>query len=210
MPLSFGDMNDILTFGITASAAAGGWYGYGRKWVSRRREERQTILIAAQSVPKIVESQEAHGRALEALQTRDTRTTAEFSALHKRLDKQDLTLEAIQHRIAGAWDSDPVPQFVCDNAGKCVDVNQAYADLIGVDKRFLVGWGFKNYIVAADDGYTDEWLSCVADHRIFTREAEYRTADGRQFRVGVKAWPQPDQPPARAWHGYITVLEAAG
>ena len=209
MPLSFGDMNDILTLGITASGIAGTWWLWGRKWYVKRKQEREAIVFAAMSVPKMVEEQEKQSRSLESLQGRDAGITAQFAALHGRLDTQDASLDEIKLRIAGAWDSDPVAQFVCDNDGKNVDVNQAYADLVGVDKRRLTGWGFKNFVVDADDGYIEEWLSCVRDHRIFEREAKMRNAAGAQFSALVRAWPQPEQPPARAWHGYITVTEAA-
>ena len=204
MPVSAGDINDLIALLTTVTVIVAGWMKWGRHWLSKRRDDRRAILHAANTIPRLAETQEANGLALQALQTRDLHFHDEFKRLHARLDSQDLTLEAIQHRIAGAWDSDPVPQFVCDNDGRNVDVNQAYADMIGVDKRRLVGWGFKNFL-ESDEAYIAEWMSCLRDHRTFQRSATYITSSGMRLQCAVRAWPQPEIPPARAWHGHITV-----
>lgn len=206
MPVSAGDLNDLIALLTTVSVIVAGWMKWGRHWLSKRRDERRAILHAANTIPRLAETQEANGLALQALQTRDLHFHDEFKRLHARLDSQDLTLEAIQHRIAGAWDSDPVPQFVCDNDGRNVDVNQAYADMIGVDKRRLVGWGFRNFVTGDSDEYIEEWKSCLREHRIFQRDATFTTVAGKRLKCSVRAWPQPESPPARAWHGLITVV----
>lgn len=204
MPVSAGDINDMIALLTTVTVIVAGWMKWGRHWLSKRRDERRLILDSANTIPKLAETQEANGKALQALQTRDMHFHSEFSRLHDRLDSQDITLESIQHRIAGAWDSDPVPQFVCGLDGRNIDVNQAYADMLGVDKRHLIGWGFKNFI-ESDEAYIAEWMSCLKDHRVFTREAVFTTATGKRMKCSVRAWPQPENPPARAWHGHITV-----
>ena len=205
-----GDWNDWIVLGTSVAGVIGIWLRWGRRWMKQRRDDREAIVSAARQVPMMVQTQEKHGKALESLQSREVRSTAEFAALHTRLDRQDESLETIKHRIAGTWYSDPVPQFIYDNEGKNVDLNQAYADMMGVDKRRLMGWGFKGYVADDDSGYIPEWLSCLKDHRVFVREATFRPAGKSAFRAIVRIWPQPEQPPARAWHGCITPLSVDG
>ena len=138
MPVSAGDINDVIALLTTVTVIVAGWMKWGRHWLSKRREERRAILHAANTIPKLAETQEANGLKLQALQTRDLHFHGEFKSLHDRLDSQDSTLLEIRDRIAGAWDSDPVPQFVCGLDGRNMDVNQAYADMLGVDPSMIV------------------------------------------------------------------------
>ena len=207
MPVSAGDINDMIALLTTVTVIVAGWMKWGRHWLSKRREERRAILHAANTIPKLAETQEANGLKLQALQTRDLHFHGEFKSLHDRLDSQDSTLLEIRDRIAGAWDSDPVPQFACGLDGRNMDVNQAYADMLGVDKRQLIGWGFKNFIDTSEE-YAAEWMACLREHRTFQRSATFITGSGMRLQCSVRAWPQPDSPPARAWHGHITVMGA--
>lgn len=205
--------NGVLSLATAIGTLCGGvfaaWRKWGRKWLRRRHSERCSMLEAALLTPEIAKSLESHSASLAALSAKSTATAEAVDSIHSRLDQQDLTLERIQHRIAGAWDSDPVPQFICDLDGKYADVNQALATLFGVDKRALLGWGFRNYVRDPDDDYIAEWRSCFIEHRTFRRETLMRKATGDEFGAHVLCWPQPDSPPALAWHGYITVIRDA-
>lgn len=145
---------------------------------------------------------------------RDVRVTAEFTALREHLGRQDATLDGIAAQLWGAMRLDPQSLFQCDNAGRNVQVNAAYAKLMRVGEFDLMGFGWKNRLAETGrDDFERAAAQAFREHRKFERTVTFQRGDGTRFRGRVRLEPHPEDPAELQdgrqplWFGSVTPVE---
>lgn len=126
-----------------------------------------------------------------------------MSKLPELSDEVHLLVMKMQAR----WNTAPEAMFECDRDGRNVEVNRAYARMLGATDDELRGYGFINFI-HPDDRATvrAEWEACRREHRTYEVRHRMVTSAGKVLQVVTTCCPVPDAPPPRAWMGTVRVL----
>lgn len=193
--------------GATALLA---WLALKRKaiaaWRTRRQDHRANLEAMAakwQSFEAKVQKQ------LEEHENTRGRVTAQFKSISDRLIEQDKVLATILSMTLGQFEMSSVASFLCDGSGKNLNVNAAYARLLGVGRDDLMEYRYRRFIpVATLVPYLDRFSAAANDHREFEDEVEMRRGDGTLVRFRVHMIPYPREiGPATHWVGTLTVME---
>ncbi len=179
-------------------------------WIKRRyilfgewRKTREARRLAFNELPSRVADFAA---VLDGVRNQSERALDVLDAHTKTLDAQDRVLGNISAMIHGEMELDPTPRFICDNDGRNLNVNTAYARLVGCGRDELLGFGYQRFIPSnTNPGYVAEFDSAAKQHRSFERSLRILRPDGSEVVANVRIVPHPEhEPPAHYWVGVVT------
>ena len=179
-------------------------------WMKRRyisfsgwRKMRAARRLAFNELPDRVSD---FAKLLDGVREQSGRTLDVLDAHTKTLDAQNRVLGNISAMIYGEMELDPTPRFVCDNDGRNLNVNTAYARLVGCGRDELLGFGYQRFIPSSiNPSYIAEFDSAAKQHRSFERSLRILRPDGTEVLTNVRIVPHPEnEPPAHYWVGVVT------
>lgn len=178
-------------------------------WIKRRyillgewRKTREARRVAFNELPTRVADFSA---MLDDVRKQSERTLGVLDAHTKTLDDQNRVLSNISAMIHGEMELDPTPRFICDNDGRNLNVNTAYARLVGCGRDELLNFGYQRFVPAdLNPTYTNEFEDAVEQHRSFEGTIKIRRPDGTVITTSVRIVPHPENnPPAHYWVGIV-------
>lgn len=179
-------------------------------WTKRRyitfrgwRKAREARRLAFNELPERVSD---FAKLLDGVCKQSERALGVLDAHTKTLDDQNRVLSNISAMIHGEMELDPTPRFICDNDGRNINVNTAYARLVGCGRDELLGFGYKRFIPNnINSGYIEEFDSASKQHRSFECSLRILRPDGTEVLTNVRIVPHPEnEPPAHYWVGVVT------
>ena len=178
-------------------------------WMKRRylsiaewRRMREARRLAFNELPDRVSG---FAELLSGVSERSDRALSILDAHTKTLEDQNRVLSNISAMIHGEMELDPTPRFICDNDGRNLNVNTAYARLVGCGRDELLGFGYQRFIPSnINPGYVAEFDSAAKQHRSFERSLRILRPDGTEVLANVRIVPHPEnEPPAHYWVGVV-------
>jgi len=179
-------------------------------WVKRRyvtfgewRKMREARRLAFNELPARVSD---FAKLLDGVRTQSERTLGVLDAHTKTLDDQNRVLSNISAMIHGEMELDPTPRFICDSDGRNLNVNTAYARLVGCGRDELMGFGYQRFLPnGTNPEYIADFNAAAEQHRSFERAVRIRRPDGTEVHANVRIVPHPEhEPPAHYWVGVVT------
>ncbi len=179
-------------------------------WIKRRyilfgewRKTREARRLAFNELPSRVADFAA---VLDGVRNQSERALDVLDAHTETLDAQDRVLGNISAMIHGEMELDPTPRFICDNDGRNLNVNTAYARLVGCGRDELLGFGYQRFIPSnTNPDYIADFSAAAEQHRSFERSVRIRRPDGSEVIANVRIVPHPEhEPPAHYWVGVVT------
>lgn len=179
-------------------------------WMKRRyisfgewRKMREARRLAFNELPARVSD---FAKLLDGVRTQSERTLGVLDAHTKTLDDQNRVLRNISAMIHGEMELDPTPRFICDSDGRNLNVNTAYARLVGCGRDELMGFGYQRFLPNdINPEYIADFNSAAEQHRSFERAVRIRRPDGTEVHANVRIVPHPEhEPPAHYWVGVVT------
>ena len=178
-------------------------------WMKRRyitfrgwRKMRAARRLAFNELPDRVSD---FAKLLDGVREQSGRTLDVLDAHTKTFEDQNRVLSNISAMIHGEMELDPTPRFICDNDGRNLNVNTAYARLVGCGRDELLGFGYQRFIPSdTNPGYVAEFDSAAKQHRSFERSLRILRPDGTEVLANVRIVPHPEnEPPAHYWVGVV-------
>ena len=144
-------------------------------------------------------------KLLDGVREQSGRTLDVLDAHTKTLDDQNRVLGNISAMIHGEMELDPTPRFICDNDGRNLNVNTAYARLVGCGRDELLNFGYQRFAPAdLNPMYLRDFEDAVTQHRSFEGTIKIRRPDGTVITTSVRIVPHPENdPPAHYWVGIV-------
>lgn len=179
-------------------------------WMKRRylsiaewRRMREARRLAFNELPARVSG---FAKLLDDVRTQSERTLGVLDSHTKTLDDQNRVLSNISAMIHGEMELDPTPRFICDNDGRILNVNTAYARLVGCGRDELMGFGYQRFLPNdINPEYIADFNAAAEQHRSFERAVRIRRPDGTEVHANVRIVPHPEhEPPAHYWVGVVT------
>lgn len=179
-------------------------------WMKRRyitfrgwRKAREARRLAFDELPERVSD---FAKLLDGVSKQSERALGVLDSHTKTLDEQNRVLSNISAMIHGEMELDPTPRFICDNDGRYLNVNTAYARLVGCGRDELLGFGYQRFIPNnSNPGYIEDFDSATKQHRSFERSLRILRPDGTEVLANVRIVPHPEnEPPAHYWVGVVT------
>ncbi len=189
--------------------AAVGGIGAAFLWMKRRyisfsgwRKAREARRLAFNDLPDRVSD---FAKLLDGVREQSGRTLDVLDLHTKTLDDQNRVLGNISAMIHGEMELDPTPRFICDNDGRNLNVNTAYARLVGCGRDELLNFGYQRFIPTdLNPTHADEFEYAVAQHRSVEGTIKIRRPDGTTITASVRIVPHPEnEPPAHYWVGVV-------
>lgn len=189
--------------------AAVGGVGAAFLWMKRRyvsfsgwRKMRAARRLAFNELPARVSD---FAKLLDGVSKQSERALGVLDSHTKTLDDQNRVLSNISAMVYGEMELDPTPRFICDNDGRNLNVNTAYARLVGCGRDELLNFGYQRFVPAdLNPTYVDEFEDAVAQHRSFEGTIKIRRPDGTVITTSVRIVPHPENdPPAHYWVGIV-------
>ena len=196
---------DATQIFLTAIGSAGAAF----LWVKRRyilfgewRKTRAARRLAFNELPERVSN---FAKLLDGVREQSDRMLDVLDSHTKTFDDQNRVLGNISAMIHGEMELDPTPRFICDNDGRNLNVNTAYARLVGCGRDELLGFGYQRFIPNdLNPGYADDFDVASEQHRSFERAVRIRRPDGVVLTAQVRIVPHPEnEPPAHYWVGVV-------
>ena len=178
-------------------------------WMKRRylsiaewRRMREARRMAFNELPDRVSD---FAKLLDGVREQSGRTLDVLDAHTKTLDDQNRVLGNISAMIHGEMELDPTPRFICDNDGRNLNVNTAYARLVGCGRDELLNFGYQRFAPAdLNPMYLRDFEDAVTQHRSFEGTIKIRRPDGTVITTSVRIVPHPENdPPAHYWVGIV-------
>ncbi len=178
-------------------------------WMKRRyisfsgwRKMRAARRLAFNELPDRVSD---FAKLLDGVREQSDRTLDVLDAHTKTLDDQNRVLGNISAMIHGEMELDPTPRFICDNDGRNLNVNTAYARLVGCGRDELLNFGYQRFAPAdLNPMYLRDFEDAVTQHRSFEGTIKIRRPDGTIITTSVRIVPHPENgPPADYWVGIV-------
>ena len=178
-------------------------------WVKRRylsiaewRRMREARRMAFNELPDRVAG---FADLLSGVSERTDRALAVLDAQTKTLADQNRVLSNISAMIHGEMELDPTPRFICDSDGRNLNVNTAYARLVGCGRDELLNFGYQRFAPAdLNPMYLRDFEDAVEQHRSFEGTIKIRRPDGTIITTSVRIVPHPENnPPAHYWVGIV-------
>lgn len=168
-------------------------------WRKARDERRAVISDLPMRVSGFAE-------LLSGVSERTDRALSVLDAQTKTLDDQNRVLSNISAMIYGEMELDPTPRFICDSDGRNLNVNTAYARLVGCGRDELMGFGYQRFLPNdINPEYIADFNAAAEQHRSFERAVRIRRPDGTEVHANVRIVPHPEhEPPAHYWVGVVT------
>lgn len=179
-------------------------------WMKRRyitfhgwRKAREARRLAFNELPERVSD---FAKLLDGVCKQSERALGVLESHTKTLDDQNRVLSNISAMIYGEMELDTTPRFICDSDGRNLNVNTAYARLVGCGRDELLGFGYRRFIPNnINPGYVTDFDSAAKQHRSFERSLRIIRPDGTEVLANVRIVPHPeDEPPAHYWVGVVT------
>ena len=189
--------------------AAVGGIGAAFLWMKRRyitfrgwRKAREARRLAFNELPARVSD---FAKLLDGVREQSDRTLDVLDSHTKTFDAQNRVLANISAMIHGEMELDPTPRFICDGEGRNLNVNTAYARLVGCGRDELMNFGYQRFVPAdLNPTYVDEFEDAVAQHRSVEGTIKIRRPDGTVITTSVRIVPHPENdPPAHYWIGIV-------
>ena len=197
------DTTQIFLTVVGSAGAAFLWMK--RRYITFRgwRKAREARRLAFNELPDRVSG---FAKLLDGVREQSDRTLDVLDLHTKTLDDQNRVLGSISAMIYGDMELDPTPRFICDNDGRNLNVNTAYARLVGCGRDELMGFGYQRFIPNdLNPGYVTDFENAGEQHHSFERAVRIRRPDGTELLAQVRIVPHPEnQPPAQYWIGVIT------
>ena len=167
-------------------------------WRKAREERRAAINDLPMRVSDIAE-------LLSGVSERTDRALSVLDAHTKTLEDQNRVLGNISAMVHGEMELDPTPRFICDSTGRNLNVNTAYARLVGCGRDELMDFGYQRFLpIDQNPMFMQGFLDAVDKHRSFDSTLKIRRPDGTIIAASVRIVPHPeDDPPAHFWIGVI-------
>ena len=178
-------------------------------WMKRRylsiaewRRMREARRLAFNELPERVSD---FAKLLDGVCKQSERALGVLNAHTKTLDDQNRVLGNISAMIHGEMELDPTPRFICDNDGRNLNVNTAYARLVGCGRDELLNFGYQRFAPAdLNPMYLRDFEDAVTQHRSFEGTIKIRRPDGTVITTSVRIVPHPENdPPAHYWVGIV-------
>lgn len=178
-------------------------------WMKRRylsiaewRRMREARRMAFNELPDRVSG---FADLLSGVSERTDRALAILDAQTKTLADQNRVLSNISAMIHGEMELDPTPRFICDSNGRNLNVNTAYARLVGCGRDELLNFGYQRFVPAdLNPTYLRDFEDAVEQHRSFEGTVKIRRPDDTIITTSVRIVPHPeDRPPADYWVGIV-------
>ena len=178
-------------------------------WMKRRyvtfgewRKMREARRLAFNELPARVSD---FAKLLDGVREQSDRTLDVLDSHTKTFDDQNRVLANISAMIHGEMELDPTPRFICDGEGRNLNVNTAYARLVGCGRDELMNFGYQRFVPAdLNPTYVDEFEDAVAQHRSVEDTIKIRRPDGTVITTSVRIVPHPENdPPAHYWIGIV-------
>ena len=190
---------------LTAVGSAGAAF----LWMKRRyvsfsgwRKMRAARRLAFNELPARVSD---FAKLLDGVREQSDRTLDVLDSHTKTFDDQNRVLANISAMTHGEMELDPTPRFICDNDGRNLNVNTAYARLVGCGRDELMGFGYQRFVPNdLNPTYINEFEDAVAQHRSVEGTIKIRRPDGTIITTSVRIVPHPENdPPAHYWIGIV-------
>ena len=199
---------DLTQIIIAAAGGVGGmalWAQKRYKWFTQWRAKR---LTRRRSVRELPERVAGFASTLAALEEQSRKTLQVLEAQDRTLADQNRVLCTISAMVHGEMELDPKPRFICGTDGENLNVNTAYARLVGCGRDELLGFGYQRFVVSSmNPGYMQAITEAAMQHRSFESSIFIRRPDGKVVEAQVRIVPHPESdPPANYWLGVITSL----
>lgn len=199
---------DLTQIILAAAGGLGGLALWGRKryravaeWCKRRTARRKAVCELPERVADIAE-------ALAAMSECDQKMLDMLSSHSQTLQDQNKVLGTIGAMVHGEMELDPTPRFICDNDGSNLNVNMAYARLVGCGRDELMGFGYQRFVASdINQTYMPAFAVASAQHLAFESAINIRKPDGSVIEANVRIVPHPEHtPPAHYWVGVVTAV----
>lgn len=175
-----------------------------RRYVTLRgwRKAREARRLAFNELPDRVSD---FAQLLGGVSERTDRALTALDAQTKTLADQNRVLSNISAMIHGEMELDPTPRFICDSDGRNLNVNTAYARLVGCGRDELLNFGYQRFApVDLNPTYIRDFEDAVGQHRSFEGVVNIRRPDDTVITASVRIVPHPENdPPAHYWVGTV-------
>ena len=197
------DTTQIFLTVVGSAGAAFLWMKRRYLSIAEWRRMREARRLAFNELPERVSD---FAKLLDGVCKQSERALDVLASHTKTLDEQNRVLSNISAMIHGEMELDPTPRFICDSAGRNLNVNTAYARLVGCGRDELMGFGYQRFIPSnINPGYVAEFDSAAKQHRSFERSLRILRPDGTEVLTNVRIVPHPEnEPPAHYWVGVVT------
>lgn len=200
---------DLTQIIIAAAGGLGGaalWAQKRYKWITTRMAARKARRTTLEELPSRMDAMSA---LLESVVSQGVKTVGLLEDHTKTLDNQNRVLGTISAMVHGEMELDPTPRFICGNDGENLNVNTAYARLVGCGRDELLGFGYQRFVASAlNPGYMMAFTEATMQHRSFESPIFFRRPDGKVVEAKVRIVPHPEnEPPAHYWVGVITSVK---
>lgn len=196
---------DVTQILLTVAGSAGAVF----LWMKRRylsisgwRKAREARRLAFNELPERVSD---FAKLLDNVREQSGQTLSVLDSHTKTLADQNRVLGNISAMIHGEMELDPTPRFICDGTGRYLNVNTAYARLVGCGRDELLDFGYQRFL-PADQNPTlmQGFLDASSKHCSFESTLVIRRPDGTHIAASVRIVPHPeDDPPAHFWIGVV-------
>lgn len=197
------DPTQIFLTAVGGAGAAFLWMK--RRYITFRgwRKAREARRLAFNELPDRVSD---FAKLLDDVRGQSERALGVLDLHTKTLEDQNRVLSNISAMIHGEMELDPTPRFICDSDGRNLNVNTAYARLVGCGRDELMGFGYQRFIPNnINPGYIEDFDSATKQHRSFERSLRILRPDGTEVLANARIVPHPEnEPPAHYWVGVVT------
>ena len=196
------DVTQIFLAAVGGVSAAFLWMKRRYLSIAEWRRMREARRMAFNELPDRVSD---FAKLLDGVREQSGRTLDVLDAHTKTLDDQNRVLGNISAMIHGEMELDPTPRFICDNDGRNLNVNTAYARLVGCGRDELLNFGYQRFVPAdLNPMYLRDFEDAVTQHRSFEGTIKIRRPDGTVITTSVRIVPHPENdPPAHYWVGIV-------
>ena len=198
---------DVTQILLTIAGSAGAVF----LWMKRRylsisgwRKAREARRLAFNELPERVSD---FAKLLDNVREQSGQTLSVLDSHTKTLADQNRVLSNISAMVHGDMELDPTPRFICDGTGRNLNVNTAYARLVGCGRDELLDFGYQRFLPADQNPmYLRDFEDAVEQHRSFEGTIKIRRPDGTIITTSVRIVPHPENdPPAHFWVGVVVV-----
>ena len=196
---------DTTQIFLTVVGSAGAAFLWMKRRYIRFGEWRKTREARRLAFNELLSRVADFAAVLDGVRNQSERALDVLDAHTKTFDDQNRVLGNISAMIHGEMELDPTPRFICDSDGRNLNVNTAYARLVGCGRDELLNFGYQRFVPAdLNPTYTNEFEDAVEQHRSFEGTIKVRRPDGTVITTSVRIVPHPENnPPAHYWVGIV-------
>lgn len=153
-------------------------------------------------------SQKQFAEKIEGLDHKIDKVVASLGLIDKAMERVGL-MESMLRITADRDDLSAV--IYCDEMGRVTFASRSLAAWLETSKTDLLGWRWLNYVDSDQrKAVRDEILLVQSEHRELRMKIKMGPHGEPPGTYLLTMSPMPDNPPAKAWAGYIVPLPAPG